>query len=78
VTVDGSYLTPSAVTDTQWKIVEVADFNGDGKNDVLWHNQATGALYVWFLGGTKGVVFQTGGSLTPSGVSDTNWKVVPR
>ena len=78
VTVGGSYLTPSAFTDTQWKIVEVADFNADGKNDILWHHQGTGALYVWFLGGPYGVVTQTGDYLTPSAFSDTNWKVVPR
>ena len=52
----GSYLTPSAFTDTQWKIVQVADFNADAKNDVLWHHQGSGALYVWFLGGPYGVV----------------------
>ena len=78
VTQTGSYLTPAAFADTQWKIVEVADFNSDGKNDLLWHHQGTGALYVWFLGGTNGVVTQTGSYLTPAAFTDTSWKVVPR
>ena len=34
------------------------DFNGDGKADLLWHNQTTGDLYVWFMNGTTAV---TGG-----------------
>ena len=78
VTQSGSYLTPSAFADTQWKIVQVADFNADGKNDVLWHHQGSGALYVWFLGGLNGVVTQTGGYLTPAAFTDTSWKVAPR
>jgi N-acetylneuraminic acid mutarotase len=71
----GSYPTPSRFADTRWKIVKVADFDKDGNQDLLWHHQGAGDLYVWFLNGT--VV--TGGSyLTPSRFSDTNWKVVPR
>ncbi|MGZ6274481.1 MAG: FG-GAP-like repeat-containing protein [Syntrophales bacterium] len=68
-----SYLTPSTMSDLNWKIVGVGDFNGAGKPDILWQNQATGALGVWFMNGTT----QTGSSyLTPSTVSDTNWKIV--
>jgi hypothetical protein len=75
VTAGGSYLTPSRFADTRWKIVKVADFNGDGKVDVLWHHQATGELYVWYLNGT---VTMTGGYLNPNRFSDTTWKVAPR
>ena len=50
----------------------------DGKADLLWHHQGDGRLYVWFLGGTNGVVSQTGRYLTPSAFTDTSWKVVPR
>ncbi|MBV9677084.1 MAG: FG-GAP repeat protein, partial [Acidobacteriaceae bacterium] len=27
-----------------WKPVGVGDFNGDGNQDVLWHNDVTGQL----------------------------------
>jgi hypothetical protein len=75
VVTGGFYLTPSRVADTQWKIVEVADFDKDGKQDLLWHHQGNGDLYVWFLDGTA----VTGGSyLTPSRFADANWMVVPR
>jgi hypothetical protein len=78
VTQGGSYLTPRSFSDTLWKIVELADFDGDGDVDLLWHHQGNGSLYVWFLGGTNGVVTQGGSYLTPSAFSDTSWKVAPR
>ncbi len=39
------------VNDFNWKIVGVDDFDQDGKSDILWQNQATGAVYVWFMDG---------------------------
>lgn len=33
-----------------WRIVAVADFNGDGQPDVVWQSPETGAAQVWFLG----------------------------
>jgi peptidyl-Asp metalloendopeptidase len=71
----GTFLTPSAVANTAWKIVQADDVNADGKPDILWQNQSTGQLYVWLMNGTT----QASGSfLSPSQVADLNWKVVPR
>ena len=68
----GSYLTPPAFTDTRWQIRAIADLDGDGKADILWHHQETGDLYVWLMDGT--VV--TGGSyLTPRSFADTRWQI---
>ena len=71
----GASLTPSRVADTRWRVARAADFNADGKTDILWHNQATGDLYVWYLNGT---VTAAQSHLSPSRVIDTNWKVAPR
>ena len=75
MTTGGSYLTPKSFADTSWKIRAVADFNGDGQSDLLWHNQANGYLYAWFLNGT---VTASGSYLTPNRFADTSWKIVPR
>ncbi len=34
---------------TAWKIVGVADFNGDGKHDILWRNDANGQVYIMLM-----------------------------
>ena len=75
VVIDGSYLTPQSFSDTKWQIRGVADFDRDGSQDILWHHQGTGDLYVWRLGGLKGVVVQGGSYLNPSRFADTLWQI---
>jgi hypothetical protein len=36
-----------------WRPVSVADFNTDGKSDILWHNKKTGAITVWLMNRTQ-------------------------
>ena len=71
----GSYLDPSRFADTRWQIRRVMDLNDDGQPDLLWHHQATGELYVWYL---NGVAVSGGAYLTPSRFADTRWQIVPR
>ena len=37
--------------DLEWRIVGTADFNGDGKPDILWRHSATGAVRIWYMDG---------------------------
>jgi hypothetical protein len=71
----GSELTVSAtniasVTDPNWHVAAVADFNGDGKADILWHNASTREIVLWLM---------NGGTLVSSGslgyLPDQNWIV---
>jgi hypothetical protein len=34
-----------------WKIVAAGDYNGDGKADILYRNDATGAVYLLLMNG---------------------------
>lgn len=70
---ESRYASPDRVTDTAWKIKGSADFNGDGKPDLLWQNDTTGQLALWYLDGTY--MFQSG-YISPDRAGDPNWKVV--
>jgi hypothetical protein len=72
VSFGGGYLTPSRVGDLRWQVRGIADFNGDGWVDLLWHHQATGELYVWYLNGLSTV---GAGFLNPRAMADTRWQV---
>jgi hypothetical protein len=34
-----------------WKLIGTGDFNSDGQSDLLWHNEQTGEIQVWFMAG---------------------------
>jgi hypothetical protein len=48
-----------------------ADFNFDGRPDILWRNGVTGENYVWYMNAAS----RLGGAWLPR-VQDLNWKIV--
>jgi hypothetical protein len=40
------------VPDRKWQVAGVADFDGDGKHDILWRNDLTGQNYIYLMDGT--------------------------
>ena len=54
---------------TDWTVVGVGDFNGDGKADILWRH-TSGTLYQWQMNGTSVI-----GAGSPGG-APTDWTVV--
>jgi hypothetical protein len=68
----GEFTTPSALTDTRWKMVGTHDFNADLRNDILWRHDFSGENVLWFMNGS---VLVSGTFLTPSALADTNWKM---
>jgi len=59
------------VTNLDWKIVAVADFDGDGRADILWRNSASGENYLFPMSGSA--IKPSEGFLRT--VADQNWKV---
>jgi hypothetical protein len=61
------------VPDLNWRIVGVADMNGDNNADLVWQHTTSGQLAVWFM---RGIEMYTTGYLNPATVADTNWRIV--
>jgi serralysin len=55
---------------TDWKIAGTADFNGDGKSDILWRND-NGSVALWQMNGATMV--SSSATSTPS--VDNSWKI---
>jgi hypothetical protein len=65
-------LQPAQESDPNWHIVGRGDANGDGRMDLYWQHQTTGALAVWYMYETAMLGREM---LTPNAVADTAWKV---
>jgi uncharacterized protein (DUF1800 family) len=55
------------MSDPAWQVTHVADFNGDGKADLVWYNVDNGSTAVWVMNGTA---FAGGGGL----LNDRYWQ----
>jgi hypothetical protein len=58
--------------DPAWEIVQLADWNGDGKPDLLFRNRDSGVVFVWYLDGTTLAGSDFVNQIDPS------WEIVPR
>jgi hypothetical protein len=70
--INSALLGPGQVADPNWTIVGAGDFNGDGRNDLVWRH-AQGWIAVWFMNGAQHL-----GTAVPSvdRVADTDWIIV--
>jgi hypothetical protein len=58
-----------------WRVVGTGDFNGDGKSDLVWQNDVTWQVVVWYMGGVQGTTFHGSSWISSAGVP--GWKPVP-
>jgi hypothetical protein len=74
---DGTTIQPSEgylrkVTDPNWRVVGLGDFDGDGRTDILWRNASTGENYIYPMDGSA--IKSSEGYIRR--VADKNWQVV--
>ncbi|MBX7186275.1 MAG: VCBS repeat-containing protein [Vicinamibacteria bacterium] len=79
--VNGAQVTSTAVypnlqsmSPSVWTLVSLrADFNKDGRKDILWHNPTSGVFNAWYMNGLA----RTGeGQFLPYSTTDPVWRVV--
>ena len=58
-----------------WTVVGSGDFNGDGHSDLVWLNDRTRQLGVWYMGGAQGDVFISSGFLGAGATGVPGWTV---
>ena len=72
---DGSFTSNSAtfatVVGTEWRIVGTNDYNGDGRDDILWRKDGSGQVMDW-LGTSNGGFTTNSGSTVNVGL---DWRV---
>ena len=60
-----------------WRAEGVADFTGDGKADILWHNTSTGGVVLWQMDGNVMTAGANTGAVLNNGAAATlgsEWK----
>ncbi len=65
---------PDQAVDANWEVAGATDFNGDGNRDLLWYNQTTGKIVLWFMNASVQRI--TGQFTNPASVGNNNWKVL--
>ncbi len=61
------------LSDPNWNMVGVADFNADANPDVLWRNGATGRTTIWYM---DGPTWNGGSADVEPTLADPNWSIV--
>jgi FG-GAP-like repeat len=64
--------TGSITSHNPWHIVAMADFNGDGRTDLVWQDPNTGQSQIWLMGGAQGTTLLSAASLA----STNSWRIV--
>ena len=70
-------LTGALPLSANWKLSATADFNHDGRPDLLWRNTTSQKLVIWKLGEGAAGTQKTGNIIpAPDHAVDSNWEVV--
>jgi hypothetical protein len=73
--VSGASTSPARLANARAQVVRVTDLNEDGKPDILFQDQTTGDLRVWYM---NGLTAESAGDLNPIRPSTSEWTVAPR
>jgi hypothetical protein len=69
----GTFLSPPALADTDWRMAGTGDFDLDGAPDIAWHHGRSGEIVLWYMNGRTLV---SGTFTQPPALPDTAWRLV--
>jgi uncharacterized repeat protein (TIGR01451 family) len=61
------------LSDPNWSIVGIADFNGDSNPDLLWRDSVSGRTTIWYM---TGPIWNGGYADVMPTLSDPDWQIV--
>ncbi len=69
-------LTPQLPLQKQpdWRIFAVEDYDGNGRPDLVWRNQNSGRVVMWFMDAT-GINRQSGSFTSPVSLQPLDWRI---
>jgi hypothetical protein len=70
----GNGANSASTASADWQVAAIGDYNGDGRDDILWHNSSTGQVTNW-LGQPDGGF--GGNGANASSIVDTHWHIQP-
>jgi hypothetical protein len=70
--IGATFLAPTGMTG--WTLAVIADVNGDGSPDLVWQNDSTRQVFVWYMGGPLGNQFLGATFLASTGMA--GWTLV--
>ena len=68
--IGGSALSPPGVEDLEWTIAGTGDFDGDGRQDLVWQHGGDGRVAVWLM---DGLSLREGGLIAT--VPELQWRI---
>ena len=71
--VSWSWLANGATPGNGWSLVGAVDMNDDGYPDLLWQNNASGQVAVWYMGGSQGATYQSWAWIASGATPGTGW-----
>jgi hypothetical protein len=69
-----AWLSELNLAGTGWRLSAVADLNVDGHPDLIWQNEVTRQVSVWYMAGASGTTWSSWSWIAESG--PVGWKVV--
>jgi hypothetical protein len=68
-----AWMAAGATLGTGWSLVGAVDVNGDGYPDLIWQNDTTQQVAVWYMGGAQGATYESWAWMAAGATPGPGW-----